>query len=47
MSLLILAAGVIFLRPDTQDLYSLGVQGEASRTRDEYSAPRSTGTLFR
>jgi hypothetical protein len=35
------------LRPDTQDLYSLDVQGEASRTRDEYSAPRSTGVLFR
>jgi hypothetical protein len=32
---------------DTQDLYSLGVQGEASRTRDEYSAPRDTGALFR
>jgi hypothetical protein len=34
------------LCPDTQDLYSLGVQGEASRIRDEYSAPRSTGALF-
>jgi hypothetical protein len=47
MLLLILAARAIFLRPDTQDLYSLGVQGEASRTRDEYSAQRSTGALFR
>jgi hypothetical protein len=35
------------LRPDTQDLYSLGVQGEASRTRDEYNAPRNMGVLFR
>jgi hypothetical protein len=35
------------LRPDTQDLYILGMQGEASRIRDEHSAPRSTGTLFR
>jgi hypothetical protein len=32
---------------DTRDLRSLGAQGEASRIRDEYSAPRSTGTLFR
>jgi hypothetical protein len=35
------------LRPDTRDLHSLGVQGEASRIRDEYSAPRSAGVLFR
>jgi hypothetical protein len=35
------------LRPDTRDLHSLGVQGEASRIRDEYSIPRSTGVLFR
>jgi hypothetical protein len=35
------------LRPNTQDLYSLGMQGEASRIRDEYSAPHSTGALFR
>jgi hypothetical protein len=35
------------LRPDTRDLRSLGVQGEASRIRDEYSALRSTGILFR
>jgi hypothetical protein len=35
------------LRPNTQDLYSLGVQGEASRTRDEYNASRNTGALFR
>jgi hypothetical protein len=33
--------------PDTRDLRRLGAQGEASRIRDEYSAPRSTGTLFR
>jgi hypothetical protein len=46
MQPLILVAGVIFLRPDTQDLYSLGVQGEASHIRDEHSAPRSTGALF-
>jgi hypothetical protein len=42
------AAGAIFLRPDTRDLRSLVVQGEASRIRDdEHSAPRSTGALFR
>jgi hypothetical protein len=35
------------LRPDTRDLHGLGVLGEASRTRDEHSAPRSTGALFR
>jgi hypothetical protein len=35
------------LDPDTQDLYILGVQGEASRIRDEHSAPRSTSALFR
>jgi hypothetical protein len=35
------------LHPDTRDLRSLGVQGEASRIRDEYSAPRSTSVLFR
>jgi hypothetical protein len=35
------------LRPDTQDMYSLGVQGEASRIRHEYSTPRSMGALFR
>jgi hypothetical protein len=35
------------LCPDTRDLRSLGVQGEASRIRDEHSAPRSMGALFR
>jgi hypothetical protein len=35
------------LHPDTKDLYSLDVQGEASCIRDEYSALRSTGALFR
>jgi hypothetical protein len=38
---------VTFLRPDTRDLYSIDVQGEASRIRDEYSALRSTSVLFR
>jgi hypothetical protein len=33
--------------PDTRDLRHLGAQGEASRIRDEYSAPCSMGTLFR
>jgi hypothetical protein len=35
------------VRPDTRDLRSLVAQEEASRIRDEYSALRSTGTLFR
>jgi hypothetical protein len=35
------------VRPDTRDLRSLIVQEEASRIRDEYSALRSTSTLFR
>jgi hypothetical protein len=35
------------MRPVTRDLRSLGVQREASHIRDEHSAPRSTGTLFR
>jgi hypothetical protein len=35
------------VRPDTRDLRRLGAQGKASHIRDEYSAPRSTGTLFR
>jgi hypothetical protein len=34
------------LRPDTRNLRGIGVLGEASRTRDEHSAPRSTGALF-
>jgi hypothetical protein len=42
-----LAAGAIFLRPDTQDLVYPRRAGEASRTRVEYSTPRSTGALFR
>jgi hypothetical protein len=47
LELLIFAARAIFLCSDTRDLRSLGVQGEASRIRDdEYSAPRSTGALF-
>jgi hypothetical protein len=42
------AAGAIFLCPDTRDLRSLVVQGEASRIRDdEHSAPRSMGAQFR
>ena len=42
------AAGAIFLRPNTRDLRSLVVQGEASCMRDdEHSAPRNMGALFR
>jgi hypothetical protein len=47
MELLIFTAGAIFLCSDTRDLCILGVQGEASRIRDdEHSAPYITGALF-
>jgi hypothetical protein len=42
-----LAAGAILLRPDTQDPAYPQRAGEASRTRVEYSTPRSMGALFR
>jgi hypothetical protein len=41
--------GAIFLRPDTRDLRSIGMQGKLPWQRisdDEHSAPRSTGVLF-
>jgi hypothetical protein len=47
LELQMFAAGATFSRPDIRDLRSIGVQGEASRIRDdEHSVSCGTGALF-